>query len=227
MIARNVPFATSEWSGMVNRRCGGPAAAESCGYRVADPTRTRSYREPWLLRDPIRLARYSGCYLHDLFGDGRWNRLTMRLQTLQIPGDRFLDIVNGFGTRFPLRNATRKRRSFGDVNAVFILLNKDTILHGTNLSISSLITSGANRPQVENITGFRRMRLYNGSLCLVQSTGAAFSRAIRRVPAASTHWSWGRSRDGLCSRRSLFRQRRCRAVSRENGRSCRSSRSPG
>ena len=57
----------------------------------------------------------------------------MSVQTLRIPGNCFLDIVDCFGTRFPLRNATRERRDFGDVNAVFILLDKDTISHSTDL----------------------------------------------------------------------------------------------
>lgn len=72
---------------------------------------------------------HSLCDLHNLFGYGRWNRFTMSAQTLQIPGDRFLDIVDHFVARFPLRNATRKRRNFGDENAIFVLLNEDTISH--------------------------------------------------------------------------------------------------
>ena len=60
----------------------------------------------------------------------------MSFQTLQIPGDRFLDIVDGFGTGYPLRNATRECRDFGDVDAVFILIDKDTVSHSTDLTES-------------------------------------------------------------------------------------------
>lgn len=75
--------------------------------------------------DPTTMVRH-------VVGSER-NRLAVSMQTLQIPGDRFLDVVDHFATRIPLRNATRKRRNFSDVNAVFVLLNEDTILHSTHL----------------------------------------------------------------------------------------------
>jgi len=61
---------------------------------------------------------------------GRRDRLIMGLQAIQIPLDRFLDVVDRFRAGFPLGKTTGKRWDFGDIHAVFILPNQNSILHG-------------------------------------------------------------------------------------------------
>lgn len=61
----------------------------------------------------------------------------MLLQALQVSLDRILNVLKCLFPGFALRNTAGQRRTFGNKNPVFILLNEYSIPHALHLSLSA------------------------------------------------------------------------------------------
>lgn len=121
------------------------------------------------------------CSFRNLLAYGWWHWLTMGLQTFQVTGDRFFDIVDRFAATLPLRNAARKRRDFGDVDAIFILLNEDAISHSTYLPKSSLLKTWSWHHDVLDTTGFNGVRFCHYTRPRLSGIDVGFSRSKATV----------------------------------------------